>query len=356
VQDQVAHGIAEAMTARLQQRPEKGTPSHAPSPQAYALILKAQEAWRASNEEGFRRGIALAEEAVRIDAAYADAWGFLGSYYHGLVDGGFDPDPVWLAKADHALGQALSLDPENLQALFATAALRLTRGAKRDAYAGLVAVLRRGPNNPVVPHVFSYLLRLSDLIYVALASSIRGTEIDPSTPWPFWMRVRVLAMSGRLREAREELEATQARFPSAPTNAEFYLLLYGNRPDELVARVETGELVPRTGSTTADLALALAKVGRRSDAASYVPRIERFAAVDMDMAADMASLSAHLGDPDAAFRHLDRAVALGNDTLTLYENPIFFEPLFSDPRWKPFVDGVRSRVAQWKREFRWPPE
>ncbi|HYJ32891.1 MAG TPA: protein kinase [Candidatus Binatia bacterium] len=355
VQDQVAHGIAEAMTARLQQAPAKGAHSHAPSPQAYALLLKGQEAWRSSSEEGFRRGIALAEEAVRVDPAFADAWGFLGSYYHGLTDAGFDPDPIWFAKADHALAQALSLDPENLQALFARAALRLTRGAKRDAYAGFTAIYGRAPNNPFVPHYFSYLFRLCDMIDVALTASLRGTEIDPSTPWPYWMRIRLLAMSGRLREAREEHEATQARFPSTRGNPEFFMLLFGDQPEELVKRVESEALTPRTGSMMANVALALAKVGRNSDAASYVPRIERYAAVDMDMAADMAALSAHLGDPDAAFRHLDRAVALGNDTLSLYENPIFFAPLFEDKRWGPFLDGVRTRVSQWKQEFRWPP-
>ncbi|HET7497049.1 MAG TPA: protein kinase, partial [Candidatus Eisenbacteria bacterium] len=145
VQDQVAHGIAEAMTARLQRGAATVGPAHAPSPQAYALLLKAQEAWRDSSEDGFRKGIALAEEAVRIDPAFADAWAFLGSYYHGLTDSGYDPDPTWFAKADHALGQALSLDPENQQALFAKAALRLTRGAKRDAYASLIAVGRKAP-------------------------------------------------------------------------------------------------------------------------------------------------------------------------------------------------------------------
>ena len=85
-------------------------------------------------------------------------------------------------------------------------------------------------------------------------------------------------------------------------------------------------------------------------------RCERFAAVDMDQAVSAAALRAHLGQTDAAFRHLDRAVALGNDCLSGYRNPVFFGPLRGDPRWEPFLDGVRSRVAQWKRDFRWPPD
>ena len=30
-------------------------------------------------------------------------------------------------------------------------------------------------------------------------------------------------------------------------------------------------------------------------------------------------------------------------------------PVHGDPRWAPFIEGVRRRVAQWRREFRWPP-
>jgi len=82
---------------------------------------------------------------------------------------------------------------------------------------------------------------------------------------------------------------------------------------------------------------------------------ERFAAVDMDAAAHTASIRGYLGEYDEAFRHLERATALGNDTTRFYTNPIFFEPLFSDRRWQPFLEGVKSRAAQWKREFHWPP-
>jgi len=359
VQDQVAHGIAEAMTARLQQPSTAGAAVYTPSPQAYALFLKAQEAGREANENGFRSAVRLLEDAVRIDPGFPDAWAYLGTFYHGLTDGGFDPDPMWFAKADNALAKALSLDPANAQALFATATLRLTRGAKREAYAGFAAAGRNAPNDPFVPHYFAYVFRLCDMMEEAYAASSRATEMDPSNPWPYWMRARLLAAMGRLREAEELIEVVQARFPSMHQrahNADFYMPLFRGRPDELVGRVDSGELKPETGSMTFDLALALAKVGRRSDALALIPQMERYAAADMDMAADMAAVLGHLGDADAAFRHLDRAVALGMDTLTHYENPIYFGPLFGDPRWKPFLDGVRSRVAEWKREFHWPPK
>ena len=41
--------------------------------------------------------------------------------------------------------------------------------------------------------------------------------------------------------------------------------------------------------------------------------------------------------------------------LDLYLQPRDFGRLFDDPRWGPFIEGVRGRVAAFEREFRWPP-
>lgn len=357
VQDQVAHGIAEAMTARIQDSAgKKGR--HTPVPQAYELVLRANEVARSADVVGFRQAVELAEQATRIDPEYAQAWAVLGFYCHGMTDAGFDPDPKWFLKADEALARARSLDPENHQALFATATLHLIRGAKRDAYAGLVAARRRMPNDAFVPHYFSYLFRLCDMHEEALAASRQGTEIDPSVPWLYWMRIRILALMGRLREAREELEITQARFGSARRgrSAQIVMFTFEGRFEEVIQAARDVDLDDYAGFMSGDIALALIRTGRAREAEALIERNERFASIDMDQAALMASLRAHLGEPDAAFRHLARATALGHDTLSLYTNPIFFEPLFKDPRWDPFLNDVRSRVAQWRRDFRWPPE
>jgi len=359
VQDQVAHGIAEAMTARLRDAPAGARGGHTPEPQAYELVLRANEVARIADTDGFLRAVQMAEQATRIDPDYAEAWAALGTFCHGMTDGGFDPDPKWFVKADEALTRARQLDSENGQALFATAALHLTRGAKRDAYAGLIAARKRMPNYPFVSHYFSYLFRLCDMLDESLAASRHGTEIDPSSRWMYWSRVRLLAIMGRLREAREELEATQARFGSGGRlqSSEIVLLTFEGRFQDVIDAVRNPEMARHAGITaSSDLALALIRTGRAQDAGALIERSERFASVDMDQAAFMACLRAHLGEPDAAFRHLARATALGHDTLSLYNNPILFQPLFKDPRWEPFLEGVRGRVAQWKRDFRWPPE
>ncbi len=358
VQDQVAHGIAEAMTARL------GTPAglkerrFTPSPEAYGLVMRGQEAFRGANADAFRRAIDLYEQATRLEPEYAEAWALLGGVYHATVDGGFDPDPIWILKAEEALTRARALDPENVQARFGIAGLRMTRGAKREAYEGLTDVVARAPNLALVYHYISYLYRLCDMFDEGIALSQKARELDPSSPWPFWHGIRLRAMGGDIRGAREDLESMRARFGTrvGTENSEISLLCYEGRFEELIDRFKGHEeRFPHTSGAHYDYALAAIHVGRRDLVPHSLAVCDRFAAVDMDSAAHAASLRGFLGEPDLAFRHLERAVALGNDTLHFYTNPISFEPLFSDPRWEPFLDGVRVRVAQWKREFRWPP-
>jgi hypothetical protein len=109
------------------------------------------------------------------------------------------------------------------------------------------------------------------------------------------------------------------------------------------------------GYTEFDRAFCLIQTGRREAAAPHVARCDTYGETDMDEAALAAILHAHLGEVDRAFHFLERSRELGNDTLSLYSDPVGYGPLHSDPRWEPFLRGVRERVARWKGEFRWPP-
>lgn len=359
VQDQVAQGIAEAMTARLGGPASEKAGRFTPSAEVYELVLRGNEALRAADAEGFRRAAELFEEATRLEPRYADAWAYLGTSRHGMIDAGFDPDPEWLKLADAAITLALTLEPDNAQALYARAALLVSRGTKREAYASLGVALRRAPNDQFTYTYYSYLFRLCDMLEEGMEASRKSRELDPSSPWAYWAGVHLRALQGDLRGSWEDLEVIRSRFGSGPRSAhtELLLLAYEERFDEMVAKISSGAF-PMASSRSAlsfDIALAWIKVGKPEQAAPGLLVTERFAAVDMDSAAHAASLRAHLGDLDVAFDHLNRAVALGNDTIRYFQNRTFFGPLHQDPRWRPFIEAMGARVLQWKREFRWPP-
>jgi len=102
-------------------------------------------------------------------------------------------------------------------------------------------------------------------------------------------------------------------------------------------------------------AIAYLEAGDRDAARREFDRFEPHAEIDMDNAATAAGYRALVGEPDRAFAMLDRAAALGNDMLSMYESCVFFAPLHADPRWGRFLEGVRGRVAEYRREFHWPP-
>jgi TolB-like protein len=359
LQDQVAEGIAEALTARLAGRAaDPAAGRYAPSAESYELYLRAQEALRGGARAGSERAIEYLERVTRLETRYADGWALLAFAYHGMVDGGFDPDPAWYSRAEQALGRALALEPENAGARFQSGALHLVRGRKHEAYREFAAAYRRAPNHAALNFYFAYLFRLCDQLDEGLAAAARAVELDPTSAWPYAVLSRNYLLRGDLEKTREAVERGRVRCgPFAGwVGVEAAVLFREGRLEEAAALVgQSGQLAAELSSMSLFIrALALLRVGRRVE--PLIARTLAFAEVDMDEAAAAAAFAAVEGDPDRAFRHLERAVALGNDSLSLYLDDQLFGPLHADPRWEPFLAGVRARVARYKREFRWPPE
>ncbi len=354
VQDEVANGIAQALAARLS---PGASARYTPSPEVFEMLLRAQEPYRTGNREGFERSIELLERVVAREPEYADAWGQLAKTYHSMADAGFDADRRWFDKADAAARRALALDPDQPGALFTLAALELVRGRKREAYHALIALHRAQPNNGPFMHYLAYLFRLGNLVDAALDADLRCITADPTQPWAYWMYGRVAVEAGRIDEARSMYARIHARLPDHPTTRalECMLLRQEGRFEEIAGRAADFPLdAGRSSSGLLEFAYAFLRLGRPDEARRFIAVLEPHAASDMDYAAYQGALKAWLGDRDAAFAHLARAVELGNDSLYLYEREDLFGPLHDDPRWEPFLAGVRARCADWAREFAWP--
>ena len=101
--------------------------------------------------------------------------------------------------------------------------------------------------------------------------------------------------------------------------------------------------------------LSLIAAGESEEARKPVEELDPISAADMDLAMWVAEMHAKLGDKDRAFRLLARATELGNDQLDVYEDAKRFGRWFGAPRRQPFIEGVRARVAEYKRESGGPP-
>jgi tetratricopeptide (TPR) repeat protein len=359
VQDQVANGIAEALTARLATK--EGTPERefTPSPEAYRHLMRGMDSYRVFTKEAMTDAIDELERAIQLEPDYARAWVNLGRLYCAMIDGGFDPDPRWYERAEDALSRAGAIAPSDSVLPFASGALDLVRGRKRDAYREFTKALTLTPNIPDLHHYFAYLFRLCDMLDDAREAEHRALELDPNVIWPYAGLIRIHALRGEFDSCREWVERARRRFGpiSGVLRAEgWFLLLSGavGESREIVRELERRDAgAPSQPSDWVVLTLAVA--GDRREVLVREPLARAYAEIDMDGAASGAAVYAHLGNPDQAFLYLGRAVALGNDTLSYYMNDRLFGPLHGDPRWEPFIQGVRARIGQWRREFRWPP-
>ncbi len=357
VQDQVAHGIAEALTARLTTVAEAPKSAHVPSSLAYEHVLRGLEGLRRGSLEGIQFAIGELEAAVRVEPGYGQAWAHLGFAYHGMTDAGFSGDPVWYEKAGQALTRARALDPENGQVHFATGSLYVVLGRKREAYRELSTAVALMPNSASSYHYLGYTYRLCDMLPESRSAFERSIELDPYAPWSYRALARLEALHGRQVEARRWIEREHEKLQGAPLRGleRFILIMEGRYADALALAASRRGAADLLESELIHHALLEHLAGNPARAAECFEKGRAIAEIDMDWAASAAMYLAQVGDLDGAFRSLARATELGNDMLAMYEQIRFYEPLRGDPRWGPFIEGVRRRVAEYKREFRWPP-
>jgi serine/threonine protein kinase/tetratricopeptide (TPR) repeat protein len=360
VQDEVARGIAEALTARLtvgSSRPS--VPGAPPSAEAYEAFMRGQQALRAGSLAGFLEAIEWYRKSIARAPGYVDAWAELANTYHAITDSGFESDPAWYVRAEEALARALALDPDHPRARFEEAALHLVRGRKVEAYRGLVHAIHVMPNQWAPLHYMAYVFRLCDRLEEAVDLEDKAIALDPTVPWPHPVRLRLLLRLGRMDEARAAMDVYRTRFPQRARrwDLEFRMLIQEGRYEEVVDLAEENHVkLYGTPGERFELALAMLKTGRGESADRILEGFEAGAAVDMDSAAFAASLAAEAGRPDQAFRHLARATELGNDMLRFYEMPQFYGKLFDDPRWPAFIAGVKERNEKNRAAMPWPVE
>ena len=315
-------------------------------PAAHQNYLLGQHYLWKLTEEDLARAIEHFDRATRLDAGYASAYAGLSHawWWRG----------VWGAKtfkeiespSRAAAQQALALDPRLAEAHVSMGRLRFGHdwnwtGAEHD----FGRALDIDPNN-LDAHFFSAMLFMAlGRFPESIAHVERAEQLDPLSSTVQSAFGRVLYRARKFDQAIPHLNQAIALEPRSSDAygrlADVYEAL--GRYDEALALYERVHLLRGRPVRDPDIAIVLARMGRRDEANHIVASLR-----NTSPPAQLAQAYAVLGDKEEAFRLLFRHADERNGLNYVKTEPRF-DSLHSDPRWPALlrrmnlpVDGERD--------------
>jgi tetratricopeptide (TPR) repeat protein len=325
------------------------------NPEAQRLYAQAREPLRQALCEG-KAAITLLERALELDPAFAAAWEEYGwARYNAVASCGESGENY--GRALEAAGRALELAPLSPRATSLKAAILVETGRVEEAHAFLGAAPAPLLADREVRFLGAYALTYAGFLEAAAERVEAIAREDPAFFAAAGWTPNVL-----LYEAKWE------RFLELLPRGESPLLRYYRG----YALAESGpagdalrELEPAFRAHPADvfarLAEGLAAIlhGRSAEARLLLGQLalqrERLDASDGEVTFKLAELSARAGDPEAALRHLRRAVEQGFFCPPCLDGSRALRPLRAHPAFTALLASARARRAAFARRFRLPP-
>jgi TolB-like protein/tetratricopeptide (TPR) repeat protein len=348
VQSDVAGGVARELNlrlggstlGRLQRLPTS-------SIAAYELYVRGNDPALTRSDSGARAGLELFRQAIELDPRYAAAYAGVARMQMRLGFGGDDTtmsrrDRV--AVAEDAARKAVALDVADGDA---HASLGFIYRHNYDFASAEVEMKRAVALEPTSAHFREWLVQL----YVftgrraeALAEAHEAVRLDPLSPTANAEVARALLANDRCDESLAQLEKLRHLRPP--------LLRAGSIAAQCYARMgRWQDAVAALARNSANAGVAgrgffgymLARAGRKDEARRILADLREHSRGGDPNTFAVASVYAGLGERDAAFRWLERA--LDERELDLEQLDTVLDGLRPDPR----VEQLRERMGLQKR-------
>ncbi len=313
IQDEMARTIVTTLRATLlRDLGEAPAPRYTANPRAYHLYLRGRYWWNRRTQAAIAEGIKYFEQAIAEDAGYALAYTGLADSYALQVDYRGAPVKEGMERAKLLARKALELD-ESLAEAHTSLGWTLFIYDWDWPAAGreLERAIALNPGYSVARQWHSWFLLAMGRVDAAFAEARRAVELDPasvsirrSLGWLYYYSRNPAAALEHLRRALE-------MNPTAEENHRLLGLAYlqlGQYDEAAAAFREAIAASDRPTLATADLGVTAARRGRPDEARAILDELRARARESYVSPVAFVKLLAALGDRDAAFEQLDRAL------------------------------------------------
>jgi adenylate cyclase len=335
VQDDISRMVVEKLKLTLVNA-VPGSAARRANPEAYNAYLQGRYFVQNETAGDLEKAVGFFQHAIQIDPSYAPAWGGLGWAYFRQVANGYVDVLQGLKKVNAAAQKGIELDPTLAEPYQLVSLVKMTGSHDwAGARAALDKALQVDPTNLGALIADAHLTRTIGNLGDALAKFRQTLDRDPLNLLNRRYLARVLYFAGRLDEAeatvRQVLEMS-ASFPAAHYELGRILLAKG----QLAAAVSEFEAEKSPGWREFGLPLGYHAARRTADAnAALAVLVADSAGSEFQV----AETYAYFGNPDEAFRWLDRAIDHDPGIQWLRGDPLF-KGISADPRYAALLHKV----------------
>jgi serine/threonine-protein kinase len=346
IQDDISRRVADALRVHLtvampQRRARK------PGIEAYRAFLRGRHHWNRRTERSLRQGVIHMQEAIALDAGYAEAHAGLADSLVALgIYGAMRPDEA-MPGALEAAQTALALEPALAEAHVAQGAVRALYEWNWDAAEqSFREAIRLDPGYVTGHHWYANHVLMPKGRFEEAERELRGAfELDPASASVGASRGLLRALEGKHAEAIREFQALLDRDPEFSLAHYFLAQVYDRqgRFDEAASSLQQAlTFGGNSPEVIAMLAYTQARAGRMIEAGNGLERLRTLAETRYVSPALVALVQVGFGDRLAAATRLEEAAAMRAPELAWIKVRWQYDPLRGLPAFDALVRQVHS--------------
>jgi serine/threonine-protein kinase len=335
VEQEIARDVAQKLSLAL-----SGT-RESKQVEASQLAQKARYYWNQRTTDGLQKAQQLYEQALAADPNYALAYAGLADCYNMLANYNALPPRQAFPKARAAALRALELDGS-----LAEAHAALALGAYIYDWDWLTAeqefkrALALNPGYASAHQWYSTFLVVRERPREAIAAARRTQELDPFSLIINAHLGRILYYTGRYKEAVMQLQKTLELDPNFFAARRYLGQVYEEQGQAEKAIAELSQALTHSGGSAlvkAELGHAYAVAGKQAEARRIISELQTVATLSPY---HLAAIHAELGEKDAAFAALQKALDERADRMSYLNVDPRLKPLRNDPRFSQLLRSI----------------